>query len=98
MQLNEPLKITHLQITVTGAGQSAPFVKELLKDIPLKEGQVLTQKRYEQTKNMLTNRPFNKGFLDAKLVRSEIKINEQQYTSTVILSLNTGEQYHIGRN
>ncbi|WP_208123224.1 autotransporter assembly complex protein TamA [Facilibium subflavum] len=97
IQLNQPLKINQLQIEIKGAGKSLKSFQDLLDNFPLKQGNVLTQQAYEKAKTALTNTAFDEGFLDAQLIAHQIRIDLNSYHAQVILTLDTGSRYRIGK-
>ncbi|WP_151193938.1 autotransporter assembly complex protein TamA [Cysteiniphilum sp. JM-1] len=96
VKLNEPLHIDALTVNINGSGQHSKIATKTLNDLPLKQGDILTQTAYEKSKALLTDSFFNAGYLDSELTEHEIRINMLKYTAEVILSVNTGDLYTIG--
>ena len=96
VKLNEPLHIDALTVNINGSGQHSTIATKTLNDLPLKQGDILTQTAYEKSKALLTDSFFNAGYLDSELTEHEIRINMLKYTAEVILTVNTGERYKIG--
>ncbi|WHN65056.1 POTRA domain-containing protein [Cysteiniphilum sp. QT6929] len=96
VKLNEPLHIDALTVNINGSGQHSKIATKTLNDLPLKQGDILTQTAYEKSKALLTDSFFNAGYLDSELTEHEIRINMLKYTAEVILSIDTGDLYTIG--
>lgn len=96
IKLGPLLRITAIDLNITGPGQHDPVIQKFIRDFPLKTGQVLQTLPYEKAKNALFQTVNNQGYLKAFLTEKEIRINLQQYTAVVILHLNTGSRYYFG--
>ena len=96
VKLNEPLHIDALTVNINGSGQHSKIATKTLNDLPIKQGDILTQTAYEKSKALLTDSFFNAGYLDSELTEHEIRINMLKYTAEVILSINTGDLYTVG--
>ncbi|WP_440651942.1 autotransporter assembly complex protein TamA [Cysteiniphilum sp. 19S12-1] len=96
VKLNEPIHIDKLTVNINGSGKDSKIARNTLNNLPLKQGDILTQTAYEKSKALLTDNFFNAGFLDSKLTEHEIRINMLKYTAEVILTVDTGERYKIG--
>lgn len=90
------VKITHIDLTINGAGAKDPAFEHLAKDIPIKVGQILNIDDYEQTKNTLFNLSANRGYFDAKMVTNQIMINIETQQASIVLHFDTGERYQFG--
>ncbi len=90
------LKITHLDVKITGPGRNLPGFRRLLRHFPVRQGQVLLTENYKKAKADLFNIAQKHGFLDATLTKHVIKINIKDYTADVILHFDTGHRYYFG--
>ena len=97
IQPGPQMLITSLQITVTGEGAARPEIKKALRDLPIKAGQPLNTKLYDDAKDILSTTAENLGYLRAAFQTSEIKIDKQRYTANITLIFNTGPQYYFGQ-
>jgi translocation and assembly module TamA len=92
----EPVRLTGVKVTLTGAGSAEKRLQRLVTAFPLKMGDVLLHRRYEEAKSDLISRARNLGYLDAEFSLHEIRIAESAITGAVELTLETGEQYFFG--
>ena len=63
---------------------------------PLKVGDVLDQRKYEQGKKQLIRSALQKGFLTARFSRQELRINREEKSGEIDLGLDTGPRYLFG--
>jgi translocation and assembly module TamA len=90
------LPIGVLDLQVSGDGLNDPAIATLLRDFPLRQGEVLDHERYEAAKARLTRLGADRGYLDAALTRHEVQVDLVAYTATVTLHYQTGARYRFG--
>lgn len=90
------LRIGTLDLQVTGDGLADPAIAALLKDFPLRQGEVLDQEQYEAAKMRLTRLGADRGYLDATLSRHAVQVDLVAYTASVTLHYQTGVRYRFG--
>jgi translocation and assembly module TamA len=88
--------IDHVQVSVSGAGASDEVFKRLLADPPLKSGQRLSHAEYEQYKSSLERAAATFGYLDARMLHSELRVDLATHTADVRLDLDSGTRYYFG--
>ncbi|MCP4475219.1 MAG: BamA/TamA family outer membrane protein [Gammaproteobacteria bacterium] len=91
-----PLRVTQLHLEVNGAGKNNPQLTELLKTVPLKQGEVFTSKRYENTSEALLILARRLGYIHAKLSKNRITIDRHAYTCIIEIVLDSGARYYFG--
>ena len=92
----EPVRISKLDLRITGEGaRQAPF-ENFIKTFPLKQGDVLNQQVYEKAKQNLQDIAANYGFLKASLVRHQVLVYPGRRQARLFLSLDTGPQFRFG--
>lgn len=52
--------------------------------------------KYEEIKSNLTNRALARGYFDAEMVRSTIKVYPKEYAADVFIEFSTGHRYRFG--
>lgn len=90
----DPVLVTGVRIATEGPGQSE--ITDIGQGFPLKVGDVLDQRKYEQGKKQLVRSVLQKGFLDARFSRQELRINREGRAGEVDLGLATGPRYLFG--
>jgi len=96
VELGPALRIVMLDLQVTGDGLADPAMAALLKDFPLRQGEVFDHERYEAAKSRLTRLGADRGYLDATLSRHTVQLDLVAYTASVALHYQTGARYRFG--
>jgi translocation and assembly module TamA len=91
------MHITALSVDVIGEGTHNPAIQTILNDLPIKQGDPLNNAKYEEAKDKLFTAAQHQGYLHAKFEKSEILIDEEQYTAKIILLFDTGPLYYFGQ-
>jgi translocation and assembly module TamA len=92
----EPIRITSVNVQVTGLGEKQPALRQIIASFPLKAGEVLNQVKYEKAKEELKTKALNLGYLGAEYVAHLIRLNRAERKAEVELNLETGPQYFYG--
>ncbi len=92
-----PLKVTDMNLHVSGAGADDPEFEKLLKNLPLNAGDIMDTRQYDATKQALQQLAMERGYLDAEFTRNAVRVDIQAYTANVILQFATGKRYHFGK-
>ncbi len=96
VQAGRDVRISTVNINVTGAGAENRQIAALLARRDLRPGTRLNHGTYERVKTDLLRTATNQGFLDARLVRNELVIDTTDRRATIDLELETGEMYRFG--
>jgi translocation and assembly module TamA len=91
-----PVRLSEVSVNVTGPGERERAIQEILDARDLKPGLRLNHGRYENLKGALLRAAKNEGYLDAKLVRSELIIDRQERRASAAIEVATGERYRYG--
>jgi translocation and assembly module TamA len=89
----EPIRVTEVTVALSGPGAEEAPLKELAAAFPLKKGDVLLQRKYEEAKEALLARAQERGYLDAAYSQHEIRIAKAASTARIRLELGTGSRY-----
>lgn len=92
----DPIRITAVEVRVTGPGQNQPLLSQIVASFPLKVGDVLNQVKYQKAKEELRTQALNLGYLGAEYVAHVIRLNRAELHAEVELVLETGPQYLYG--
>jgi len=68
----------------------------LTNEFPLKIGDKLNHKSYEDGKILLLSKVNQKGFLNAKFIQHQIRVDRINRRATIVLNLDTGPRYRFG--
>lgn len=92
-----PLYITGLNVQITGLGETNPAIQEFLHHFPLKVGDMLNTKSYEDAKNAFFQVVNDQGYIKAVLIKKEIRIDLAKNTAVITLQMDTGKRYYFGQ-
>ncbi len=92
----EPIAVTSLDIRISGDGETDEVFREALARTTLAEGKPLDQQAYEALKKRLQVIASERGYFDAKLTKSEIRIDPKRYEAAIALHFDTGSRYRLG--
>ncbi len=96
VERGEPLRVTTLDLTVTGpAGSDAALLADLTA-FPLQVGNRLRHARYEDGKRALLEALREYGYLDAAFTTHQVQVDLDAYTAHVTLVLDSGARYRFG--
>jgi len=90
-----PAVINEVKVALEGPGADEKQLQQLVAVFPLKKGEALLHKDYEQAKSTLQSRAIDLGYLDAKFLRHEIRVTDDASRADVHLTLSTGERYRF---
>ncbi len=86
-----------LQRVVTQVdGMSHARIDELIRNTPLRNGEVFEHQLYETFREKLLRLALDSGFLDATYTVRSVEVNEAKTGADITLTLRTGERYRIG--
>lgn len=93
----QPLKISTLELNLTGPGASFPPLLQLLESFPLHVGDILRQDIYQEGKAELLQGAINLGYFDAKVQQHQILVNRDTRQVNIILHLESGARFYFGK-
>jgi len=96
VQPGEPVKVTKVEVQVTGDGQGLPRFQEIVAAPLYQSGDVFVHQPYEDLKTKLNRAASSLGFLDAKYTTHEIEVDPDTRQAAVKVQFDTGKRYRIG--
>src|SRR5205823_4632162 len=91
-----PVVMGSVDVRVTGPGATDALFERISERPALRPGDRLRHAAYEQIKDDLQRTAATYGYLDARLTRSELRVDPTNHSATVALELATGERYRFG--
>ncbi len=88
--------LTAASVTLTGAGEGEPFLRELLDAHPLRAGSQLDHAAYDHLRDELQRRATANGYLDAHFIVNELVVDAAALKASATLALETGQRYRFG--
>jgi translocation and assembly module TamA len=92
----EQVRITELEVTLSGAGRNEPLLREAVGRYPLRVGDVLDHRLYEQGKKNLTSIALAEGYRDVAFTTHRIEVDPERLSAVIRLELDTGPRYLFG--
>src|SRR5258708_27980328 len=92
----EPVLFDTISVLVHGAGAGDAVFERIGAAPSLRKGARLEHAAYEKVKSDLQLAAATYGYLDARLLRSELQVDPAAHRASVYLELETGERYHFG--
>jgi len=92
----EPVRMTAVEVTLSGAGADDPKLTGVVDATALKPGARLNHPTYETLKTDLLRTAQERGYLDAKFIRRELIVNPKQLSAEAHIELDTGGRYTFG--
>ncbi|MDA3902476.1 MAG: autotransporter assembly complex protein TamA [Desulfuromusa sp.] len=94
---DEPLRVTNLELNLTGPGADLPELRQVLAEFPLQTDNILRQDLYEAGKTALLKGAVNLGYLDAGFRQHQILVDRGKRKVDIILRLDSGVRYRFGK-
>jgi translocation and assembly module TamA len=92
----EPVRIRDINIQILGqAADDAKFAR-LIADVDFSSGDVLHHGQYESFRSSLLSLGQQRGYLDAKIVLSSVKVEVAAGTADVSIHYKSGSRYRFG--
>ena len=91
-----PVIITDYEITVTGDGREDSGLQEWRGNWPLVTGQIINQATWEELKDTALRLCSAHGYLNAKFIQQEIRLDLVNNQASLVLTLDTGMQALMG--
>jgi translocation and assembly module TamA len=92
----DPVIINKVSISIEGAGSSEAALTELINRVPLHQGDILRQDKYEELEERIKNKAVALGYLDADFSVHTIKVTLEALSAEINLVLQTGRPYYFG--
>ena len=92
----DPIPIETVDIDVTGEAKTDPEFVDAIETSPLQVNTPLLHENYESLKQRFQVLASQRGYFDAALTQSAIRIDLKKYEATVILHFDSGVRYYLG--
>ena len=92
----EPTLVENVELGIQGDGRDNADLLKVLESTQLATGLRLQHVHYEETKAALIKAALAAGYLDAKFVRSEVRVDPRHRKAGIALILDSGHRYYFG--
>ena len=91
-----PVMLEDIDLVIDGEGANDPAFVAIRQNTALRVGAQLRHADYDATKSGLLRTAATLGYLDAKLTRSELRVDPAGYVAVASLHMATGVRYRFG--
>jgi translocation and assembly module TamA len=91
-----PVILKSVVVRVVGPGARSRLFTSITSRLPFHPGEQLDQAEYEAVKGNLLRTASTYGYLDATLIRHELRVNPARRSARIDLELDTGQRYRFG--
>ncbi|MBS3952794.1 MAG: outer membrane protein assembly factor [Methylomicrobium sp.] len=91
-----PVKLTSVDVRVTGSAETDPAFQSLLAKNPLETGKTLNHGRYENLKSNLQSLALERGYLTNRFNKSRLLIDLEKHQAAVEISFDSGPRFYFG--
>lgn len=91
-----PVTVSAVDVSIDGEAGDDPAFRALLADLPMKTGEVLDHGAYESLKTKLSSLASARGYQEARLTRSELRVDPAAGTAVALVTLQSGPRYRLG--
>ena len=96
VELGPPTQVRAIDTQFQGEGAGFEPLERRLRYLPLKLDERLEHADYEATKKRMSDAALANGFLDARWVESELRVEPAKREARAILHLDTGPRFFFG--
>ncbi|MBS0290466.1 MAG: BamA/TamA family outer membrane protein [Proteobacteria bacterium] len=96
INLGPPIQVQDLQINIMGDGENDPALQGLNSLFLLKVGDVFVHETYEEGKKAILSKTIQSGYLNATFIEHKVMVDIENHSSTIFLTLFTGERHYFG--
>ena len=94
----KPVMVDKVDVKVTGPGATDKLFTNITNDLPIQSGDTLNHSNYDTLKGSLLRAAATYGYLDARMVRNEMRVDPQAYVAQVTIEFETGPRYKFGEH
>jgi translocation and assembly module TamA len=96
IETGPPVIVDQVSVMVRGPGAQDPNFTRITAAPPARSGDRLLHPVYERMKTDLQRTANTYGYLDARMLRSELQVDPTARKASMFLEIETGERYHFG--
>jgi len=90
------IRISELNYHLQGEGESDKSLTQIIKKLPLVQGEVINHALYEKSKSMIESQLLELGYFDAQWQTNELGISLKDHSAIVTFDVKTGVRYTYG--
>ncbi|EHQ52374.1 outer membrane protein, OMP85 family [Ectothiorhodospira sp. PHS-1] len=91
-----PVRVRNLDIRIIGEAEQDPTFTDLIQSPPIRPGDRLRHDRYEQIKSNLNRQAATRGYLDARITTSQMRVDVREQAADLVVHLESGPRHFLG--
>lgn len=92
----KPVIVESVDVKLTGPGATDQVFTRITQQLPIQPGDRLNHSNYEVLKGGLLRSAATYGYLDARMLRNEMRVDPRSYIADVTIEFDTGPRYRFG--
>jgi translocation and assembly module TamA len=92
-----PVRVTSVNIKITGPGVENVKIMRAVKNFPLHEGDIFDATVYTAARDKLFDVINNQGYIKSAARETKVLVNTQKYSAQINIILQTNERYYFGK-
>jgi translocation and assembly module TamA len=97
VETGRPVKLRTVEISLQGDARDDPAFQKVLQQSGIVTGQTLRQDRYAALKNALTNLAANRGYIEGRFIRHELRVDPGAGYADIYLYFDSGPRFRFGQ-
>jgi len=90
------IRISKLNYQFQGEGKNDNALMQLIKKLPLVQGEIINHALYEKSKSMIESQLLELGYFDAQWQENELGISLKTHSAIISFNIHTGVRYTYG--
>jgi translocation and assembly module TamA len=96
IDLGTEIRISQLNYHLQGEGKNDNELTQIIKKLPLVQGDVINHAHYEKSKSIIESQLLELGYFDAQWQTNELGISLKEHSAIVTFEIDTGVRYTYG--
>lgn len=96
VNLGEPVRVRRSDIVIEGAGADDQYLERDIAAFRPAIGEVLHHPTYEASRNLISRRLAERGYLDADTTQRRVEVTRAEYAADIMLTWASGIRYNMG--
>ena len=96
IRLGDPVRVRQSNLKIEGEGNDDQYLQTDLGAFRPQIGEVLDHTTYEASRNLITRRLAERGYLDADTTQRLVEVTRAEYAADIFLTWASGIRYNMG--
>lgn len=96
VDLGSPVTLSSVDVSLTGPGADEPVIQQAVTSFPLKVGDRLDHKLYEEGRSAIIDAATGYGYVKIKPEKAQVRVDIENNQAQIELTLDTDARYYFG--